>query len=208
MFDRFKQDALARGVGFFCVLGDLTEHATADERDSIVKDLESVGLPYYATIGNHELYQADGWDWFKETFGPSCCPVVIADRIKLIFLDTADGLIGQTQYDWLESELDDGGQYLKIVGTHYPAFDGPEPIMWRVASTVERTKLQHLLQKYRAYALVSGHIHGWRHAVVSGVNHFIVGTMPPGGLDYGGEKGYLLFTFAHDSLSWERVRFE
>jgi 3',5'-cyclic AMP phosphodiesterase CpdA len=204
---RLKADVGPKGISFFCALGDFTEHATPDEHDSIIKDFKSVGIPYYAAIGNHELYQTDGWDWFKAHFGPSCFPVVIADRLKLIFIDTADGTIGPTQFRWLEQELDDAGQYVKIVATHYPAFDGPEPIMWRVASTTERTKLQHLLQKYGVYALVSGHIHGWRHTVVSGVNHFVVGTMPPGGLDYG-THGYLLFTFAHDSLSWEHIEFE
>lgn len=205
---RLKSDVQTKGTAFFCALGDFTEHSTADERDSIVKDLQSVGIPYYATIGNHDLYQSDGWEWFKTTFGPSCYPVVIADRIKLIFLDTADGLLGPTQFDWLESELDDGGRYIKIVGTHFPAFDGREPTTWRTASTGERYKLQHLLQKYGVHSLVSGHIHAWRHTVVEGVNHFICGTMAPGRLDYGSGKGYLLFTFAHDSLSWQRVVFD
>jgi 3',5'-cyclic AMP phosphodiesterase CpdA len=205
---RLKADVSAKGIAFFCALGDFTEHSTPDEHDSIVKDFQSVGIPYYAAIGNHELYQADGWEWFKTTFGPSCYPVVIADRVKLIFLDTADGLLGPAQFDWLESELDDGGRYIKIVGTHYSVFGGPEPTMWRMASTAERMKLQHLLQKYGVHSLVSGHIHGWRHMEVEGVNHFIVGTMAPGGLDYGTGKGYLLFTFAHDSLSWQQVMFE
>jgi len=80
--------------------------------------------------------------------------------------------------------------------------------MWRIASPVERAKLQSLLEKYGVYAWCAGHIHGWRHAVVEGVNHFTCGTMVPGALDYGTGKGYLLFTFVHDSLSWQRVVFE
>jgi len=41
------------------------------------------------------------------------------------------------------------------------------------------------------------------------VHHFTCGAMAPDGvgLDYG-NPGFLLFTFAHDSLSWEFVEIE
>jgi hypothetical protein len=203
--DRFRQEVTERGIDFFCVLGDLTNDATPDEVDSIKLQLERVGVPYYATIGNHDLYQGDGWERFKENYGPSCYSVVIADRIKLIFLDTADGTIGPTQFDWLEGELKDSG-FIKIVLTHYPVFEGEKPIMWRLASDAERVKIQSLLGRYGAFAWCAGHIHGWRHMQVDSVNHFTCGAMAQQ-LDYG-NPGYLLFTFAHDSLSWEFVELD
>jgi 3',5'-cyclic AMP phosphodiesterase CpdA len=204
--DRFKQEAADRGIDFFCVLGDLTNDATPDECDSIKLQLERVGIPYYTTIGNHDLFQADGWERFKENYGPSCYPVLIAGRIKLIFLDTADGTLGPTQFGWFENELLDTG-LIKMAMTHFPVFDGEKPIMWRLASDAERVKVQSLLERYGAYAWCAGHIHGWRHLQVDSVNHFTCGAMAPGALDYG-RPGYLLFTFAHDSLSWEFVGME
>lgn len=203
---RFAQDVEPNGIDFFCVLGDLTHDATAIEVMTIKAGLDSVGIPYYATIGNHDLYQREGWAQFKENFGPTCYSVVIGDKVKLIFLDTADGTIGKTQFAWLETELDDAGQHIKVVGTHFPCYDGITPCMWRMASAAERYKLQYLLQKHGAYALVSGHIHGWRYTQVQDVHHFIVGTMAPGGLDYG-NHGYLLLTFAQDTLSWDHIEF-
>ena len=199
---RFKQEVTDRGIDFFCALGDLTNDATPDEVDSIKAQLDRVGILYYATIGNHDLFQADGWERFKENYGPSCYPVVIADRIKLIFLDTADGTLGPTQSRWFESELQDS-RFTKIVLTHYPVFDGEKPIMWRLASDAERVKVQSLLEKYGAYAWCAGHIHGLRHTQVGAVHHLTCGAMAQQ-LDYG-NPGYLLFTFASDSLSWEFV---
>jgi hypothetical protein len=76
--------------------------------------------------------------------------------------------------------------------------------MWRLASDAERVKVQSLLGQNDVYAWCAGHIHGWRHAQVDSVNHFTCGAMAPGTLDYG-NPGYLLFTFAHDSLSWQFV---
>jgi len=200
---RFKQEVADRGIDFFCVLGDLTNDATPDEVDTVKLQLDRVGIPYYATIGNHDLYQADGWERFKQNYGPSCYAVVIADRVKLIFLDTADGTIGPAQFDWLASELQDSS-YIRLVLTHFPAYDGEKPIMWRLASDAERAKVQGLLERYGAYAWCAGHIHGLRHTQVDAVHHLTCGAMAPGKLDYG-NPGYLLFTFARDSLSWEFV---
>ncbi len=203
---RFKQEVTDRDIDFFCVLGDLTQDATADEVDSVKLQLDRVGIPYYATIGNHDLYQADGWERFKEKYGPSCFSVVIADRLKLVFLDTADGTLGPTQFDWFESELADSA-YIKIVCTHFPVYDGEKPIMWRLASDAERAKVQSLLEKYGAHYWCAGHIHGLRDMQVGSVHHLTCGAMAPGVLDYG-NPGYLLFTSAHDSLSYEFVSLE
>jgi hypothetical protein len=203
---RFRQDAAVRGISFFSVLGDLTEDDVESERQAVKVGLDSVGVPYYCTLGNHDLYQADGWAWFKAAFGPSCHSVVVADRIKLLFLDTAEDELGQAQFDWLASELADDGRFTKIVCTHFPIYDGARPIMWRLGSSEERYRLLSLLAKYRVHSYVAGHIHGWRHIEIDSVNLFIC-AMPAGGMDYG-IPGYLLFTWALGRLSWEHVEFE
>jgi 3',5'-cyclic AMP phosphodiesterase CpdA len=203
---RFKQEVAERAVDFFCVLGDLTNDATADEVDSIKLFLDRVGIPCYVTIGNHDMFQAGAWERFRQDYGPSCYPVVIGDRIKLIFLDTADGMLGPAQFDWLEAELRDSA-YTKLVLTHFPVYDGEKPIMWRLAGTEERMKLQSMLEKYGVYAWCAGHIHGLRDTKVDGVHHLTCGAMAPGVLDYG-SPGYLLFTWAQGELTWQFVEID
>jgi len=200
---RFGREVADRSIDFFCVLGDLTNDATSVECESIKAQLGRVGAPYYTTIGNHDLFQAGAWGRFKEEYGPSCYAVVIADRIKLIFLDTADGTIGPTQFDWFESELQDSG-YTKLVLTHYPVFDGGKPIMGRLASDAERAKVQGRLERNGAYAWCAGHIHGLRDARVGSVHHLTCGAMAQE-LDYG-EPAYVLFTCVSGSLSYELVK--
>jgi len=207
MLARFAQDVGPGRIDFFCVLGDLTHDATEEEVGFIRQELDRVGIPYYVTTGNHDLYQFEGWDRFKHSFGPATYSVVIAQKVRLVFIDTASEAIGPTQFDWLESELlERAGPHVTLVGTHFPIYDGITPTLYRTGSTAERYKLQHLLQSSGTYALVSGHIHGFRHTVAGSVQHFICGTMAPDDLN-SGSKGYLLFTFAHDSLSWEFVEF-
>jgi 3',5'-cyclic AMP phosphodiesterase CpdA len=202
----FRQDAAAKGIDFFCVLGDLTNDGTAEEQGFAKAQFDSVGRPYYCTLGNHDLYQAGGWEWFKTTFGPSCYTVFIGGRVKLLFLDTADGMLGQAQFDWLESELGMDPRFVKIICTHFSIYDGEKPIMFRMPSTEERAKLISLLRRYDVHSMVSGHLHGFRYTRIDGTNYFISG-MPPEGMDYG-NPGYVLFTWAHDSLSWERCEYE
>ncbi|MEO0082272.1 MAG: metallophosphoesterase [candidate division WOR-3 bacterium] len=205
LLGRFREDIGPKHISFFCVLGDLTNDATEQEVTTIRAALDSVGVPYYATIGNHDLYQKEGWQRFRDNFGPSCYSVTIADRLKLIFLDTAEGTVGERQFAWLEQELSKSRSCRKVVCTHFPCYDGITPTMWRMASTAERLRLESMLSEYRVHAIVSGHIHGWRHTEIAGVHHFIAGTMSLD-LDYG-TNGYLLFTFTRDSLFWERVEF-
>jgi 3',5'-cyclic AMP phosphodiesterase CpdA len=199
----FRDSIASRGLGFFCVTGDLTDGGTPDQYALAKAALDSAGLPYLVTIGNHDLYQASGWTSFKTLFGPSCYSVVVGDRLKLIFLDTADGLVGQRQFDWLEDELNDGDATVKIVLSHYSFYDGTTPIVWRFASGPERYKLQYYLDSFGVKAYVGGHLHGWRHTTIDSVEHFI-NALSPGEMDYG-EPGILIFTFANDSLSWEHV---
>lgn len=202
-FPEFSAAVPGLGLSFICVLGDVADHGLPEEYDLARATLDSTGLPCLATIGNHDLYQAAGWQDFQTTFGPSCCAVVVGNKLKLIFMDTADGLVGQRQFDWLEEQLNDDNRTVKMVLTHFPSYDGTDPIMWRLASGQERYKLQYFLETFGVKAYVAGHIHGWRHTVIGNVEHFI-SALSPDGMDYG-TPGYMVFTFAHDSLSWERI---
>jgi 3',5'-cyclic AMP phosphodiesterase CpdA len=206
LLGRFRADAAAKGINFFCVLGDLTNDGTEAEQGFAKAQFDSVGRPYYCALGNHDLYQAGGWKWFKTTFGPSCYTVVIGDRLKLLFLDTADGLLGQAQFDWLETELKQAEGLVPVVCTHFSPYAGTDPIMFRLPGTEERAKLISLLTRYGVRAMVSGHLHGYRHTRINETDYFI-SAMPPEGMDYG-NPGYVLFTWAHDSLSWERCEYD
>jgi hypothetical protein len=92
---------------------------------------------------------------------------------------------------------------VKIVFSHYSLYDGTNPIMWRFASGPERYKLQYYLYTFGVKALVGGHLHGWRHTTIDGVEHFINAMAPS--MDYD-VPGFLIFTFANDSLSWEPIK--
>jgi 3',5'-cyclic AMP phosphodiesterase CpdA len=202
----FRHEVTTRGIEFFGVLGDLTNDALPVEQQALKAALDSTAVPYYCTLGNHDLYQADGWDWFKQNFGPSCYALEIGGKVRILFLDTAEGALGLEQFDWLERELADSAGLQTIVATHYPVYDGIRPIMYRLSSSAEQYKLLSLLARYHVRYFVAGHIHGWRYFRIDELNHLVC-SLPPGVMDYG-KPGCLVFTWAHDSLSWEHVEFD
>ncbi len=209
LLPRFKADLVAQGIEFFVVLGDLTEDGNSEEFKAVKTALDGVGIPYYATIGNHDLFQdstVGGWEVWKKTFGPATYAVNIANVVRFLFLDTASGDIGPTQFEWLRTQLLTPVPFT-FVGSHYPIYDGVTPIIWRLSSLEERYKLTSLLQESNVFAYIAGHIHGYRENQVAKFKHFVTGSMFPFELDYG-SHGYLLFTYDHGKMTWKQVTWE
>jgi len=106
LFDRFKQEVLQRNIDFFVVTGDLADNGLKEEMILCRKDLDNIGIPYYVTIGNHDLYQSHGWSDWKSVFGPATYSMVFSDFLKIIFLDSGSGTLGEKQFNWLEKDRD------------------------------------------------------------------------------------------------------
>ncbi len=166
-----------------------------------------MGVPYYATIGNHDLFQSGssgGWDTWKSTFGPATYSVTIASKVRILFIDTSSGEIGATQFQWLEAQLANNTVPYVFVASHYPIYDGMTPVMWRLSSVGERYKLMSILNKYSVYGFLGGHIHGYRQTQVGPTLHFTIGSMYPYSLDFG-SAGFVMFSYATSGMSWQWV---
>jgi predicted phosphodiesterase len=192
-------------LNLICVAGDLTDHGTAAEFDSIATLLRQTGINFYVTIGNHDLYRPGSWQLYRQHFGPACYALTISNpELKLIFLDTGEGRLGARQFEWLEQEFARPPARQLII-THFPLYDDQTPSIFRLGSAAERAKLQSLMQRFQVLAIISGHIHGFRHYRIGGVDQFTVGTMNRA-LDFGA-PGFLLLTCLPDTLYWQFVPF-
>ena len=201
--DCFKDDVIQIGIDFFVITGDLTDNGLDAEHILCKNNLQDIGIPYYVTIGNHDLYQRNGWKLWEEYYGPSCYSINFSSHLKIIFLDSASGLIGKTQFIWLEKELKNKPAFT-VITSHFPIYTGLSPSIYRLTSAEERYKLISLLKDNKVDAYVSGHYHTFEHTEFSGIDHFIVGSMYPHKLD-GGTRGYLLFSIDNGNMSWEKV---
>lgn len=204
--DQLGQDVVEYDIDFLIVAGDLTENGLELEYSRSRKNLWELAIPYYVTIGNHDLYQKDGWSTWMKYYGPSTYSIRVSNYIQFIFIDSASGSIGKTQMQWLEGELKDCLPNT-IVVSHYPIYNGISPSIWRLSSSEERYRMTSLLRDYNVMAYISGHYHSFEHYDLSGIEHFIVGSMYPESLD-SGTRGYLLCSFKNGQFDWQKIEVE
>jgi 3',5'-cyclic AMP phosphodiesterase CpdA len=193
-----------KNIKFVLIMGDLTEDATPDEFDKIKAIIDALGIPVYSTIGNHDLFQKQGWPLWKAKFGAATYSVSIGNGMRVIMLDTADGKIGESQFRWLEEQLRIPYTFT-LIGSHYPIYDGVDPFMWRLESTEERYKLTSMIVGNSGLTyFMAGHLHAFSHRIYAGFNHFIVGSMYPYDLDFG-DYGFVLMNYDHGNITWEHL---
>jgi predicted phosphodiesterase len=206
LLPRLAGDLPTRAINFFVILGDITEDGSSAEFAAVKSALVSMGTPFYATIGNHDLFQGGnngGWNTWKSTFGAATYSVTIGNAVKFIFLDTASGEIGDVQFAWLQGQLGNKN-LITFVCSHYGLADGLSPPFWRLESVDERYKLTSLLNTSGAYAMVAGHRHAFQFTQIGNLQHFLAGTMYPKSVD-AGSHGYLLFSYNAGAISWKMI---
>ncbi len=143
---------------FVVSTGDITENARLDEYALWQRKLRELDIPYYSTIGNHELFN-DAARWHVR-FGRFSTHF----RFKgaaFTLLDSAGAGLDATVYDmldgWLPLALDD----VHMVFTHYPPYD---PIGVRQGSFRSRREAAKLLSRLAAGNVdvtFYGHIHSY-----------------------------------------------
>lgn len=169
VFERMNQDPSLR---FVVAVGDLVEAGNADEYDLLERQLATLAIPYYSTIGNHELYGDPGiWN---QRFG----------RYNLHFrfkgaafsaVDSGSASLDPLVYEWLDTWLDAAADDVHMFFTHYPPRDpvGVRDGAFRSAS--EAKKLLGRLARGNVDATFYGHIHSYYAFSNAGIPAYISG---------------------------------
>ena len=161
---------------FIVFTGDLT-HTTDDdalrrkrmtEFKAIVADLKVPKV--YFLPGEHDA-SLDKGQAYQEFFGP-LHQSFVHNGVHFIALDNVSdpgGSVGDTQIDWLKSEL---GKLDKdapiVVLTHRPLFDLYPQWDW---ATADGAKVLSVLEPYRHLTVFYGHIHQENHRVTGKIAH-------------------------------------
>lgn len=125
---------------------------------------------FFPTLGNHEDHHYRYYTYFDL---PGCKDYYAINYgpLLLISLDTSEGLnLAPVQLTWLEEELKNSEQKIKIIFTHYPLFRSPGE-----NSRPEALFLDELLAKYGVTAVFSGHAHVYDHVQKGSIHYFISG---------------------------------
>lgn len=170
IFERINRDEEIR---FVVSTGDLTQNGTLRELTNFRQSLDELDVPYFTTIGNHELGEsADGG--FHEFFGRVNFQFDFKET-AFTFLDSASATIDPVAYEWLEVWLERADDDLHVFLTHIPPID---PIGTRNGSFRSRNEAQKLLNMLTRGSVdlaLYGHLHSYYAEKQADIPMFISG---------------------------------
>jgi hypothetical protein len=174
--DRFDEVLAAvgdvEGLEFIMSTGDLVEDGQDAEWELLDAQLETATLPFYSTIGNHELVR-DPETWHRR-FGRYNVHFIYRD-VAFSFVDSGNSTFDPDLRDQLRAWLDESRDRVHLIGTHYPLID---PIGGRNASFRSRKEASSVLVELaegRVDATFYGHIHSYYAFSNAGIPAFISG---------------------------------
>jgi Icc protein len=170
--DIYQRMNLEPGLDFLLGAGDLTEHGSAAELSRFQTELEHLNIPYYTTLGNHELRQSPSL--YQQYFG-RCNQSFEYRGVRFTLLDSASASLDPIVYGWLQEWLAAGAGRLHVVAMHIPPRD---PIGLRDLSFSDRNEAAKLLSRLAAGGVdltLYGHVHSYYHFENAGIPAYISG---------------------------------
>lgn len=152
----FEMISATPDLRFVVAMGDITNRGDLDEYELFEQKLLSLNIPFYSTIGNHELW-ADADRWFSR-YGR----MNFQFRFKGVyftFVDSGDASIDPVVEDWLGDWLATAEDATNIFLTHIPPVD---PVGYRAGGFRSMRDGQRLLAelvKGNVDLTLYGHIH-------------------------------------------------
>ncbi len=169
VFERINREP---GLRFVFSMGDLVEDGGLDEYELLLDKFELLDIPYYSTIGNHELRaNLDRW---HDLFGRYNVHFTFKGAAFSI-VDSGNASLDPTVYDWLDVWLSGAAGDVHIFGTHYPPIDPVGARQGAFRSRREANKLLAMLAGGEVDLTLYGHIHSYYAFDNAGIPAFISG---------------------------------
>ncbi len=162
----------AEGVRFALISGDLTSQGSAEQLERFQREMKTLRVPCYATLGNHELGTRD--DLYHEWFGRGNFRFVFRG-VQFTMLDSASATIDPLVYGWLDGWLAEGQELLHVVTMHLAPLDPVGSRNGAFASRAEANKLLTMLADGRVDLTFYGHIHSFYAFENAGIPAYISG---------------------------------
>jgi predicted phosphodiesterase len=144
---------------FVVSAGDITQKGEMYELIFFMETLEMLEIPFYTTIGNHEVGPASP-EGFHELYGR----VNFQFQFKGVYftwIDSASATVDPIAYDWLEQWLKRAKDDTHIFLTHIPPLDPSGIRNGSFRSRNEAAKLMNMLGIHNVDLGLYGHIHSY-----------------------------------------------
>jgi 3',5'-cyclic-AMP phosphodiesterase len=165
------------GIDFLLGAGDLTPQGSREQLERFQWELTSLHIPYYTTLGNHEL--GENPTLFHEYFGRGSQSFDYRG-VRFSLIDSASASVDPIVFDWLEDWLGSSASALPpvalhVVAMHIPPLDPTGVRNGAFASRSEAAKLLARLAEGGVDLTLYGHIHSYYHFQNAGIPAYISG---------------------------------
>jgi 3',5'-cyclic AMP phosphodiesterase CpdA len=153
-------------------MGDLTQRGELDEYELYERQLERLDLPFYTTIGNHELWSDP--HRFLDRFGRASFQFQFKG-VAFTFADSGDAGLDPLVEEWLDGWLDGARAQPHVFLTHIPPVD---PLGLRYGSFRSTRDGRRLLSRLAAGGVdltLYGHIHTYIKYDNAGIPAYVSG---------------------------------
>ncbi len=159
-------------LDFLLGAGDLTQQGTREQLERFQTELEQLDIPYYTTLGNHELGESP--PLYHDYFGRGSFSFVHRG-VRFTLLDSGSATLDPIVYGWLERWLAQGKDDPHVVAMHIPPLDPIGVRNGAFASRQEAAKLLGQLAQAGVDLTLYGHIHSYYHFDNAGIAAHISG---------------------------------
>ncbi len=170
--DVFRAISAVPDARFVIAMGDITQRGEEAEYDLFERQLVTLTIPFYSTLGNHELW-SPAERWF-ERFGRASFQFTFKGAV-FTYADSGDAAIDPLVEQWIEGWMANAIDRTHIFLTHMPPID---PVGTRAAgfrSTRDGYRLLSRLAEGRVDLGLYGHIHTYVAYENGGIPSFISG---------------------------------
>lgn len=156
---------------FVLSAGDITQAGEEAELARVQEELRALRVPFYATVGNHEVSPFGESAW-PERFGRHSSHFWFAG-VCFSLVDSSTATIDPTVYGWLDEWLAGARGRPHVFVTHMPVID---PVGTRNASFRSRKEAGKLLARLaggRVDLVLHGHVHSFYAFFEGGIPAYI-----------------------------------
>lgn len=157
---------------FVIAMGDITQRAEIEEFDLFEQQLGTLDIPFYTTIGNHELWAP--FERYTERFGRADFQFGFKGA-TFTFADSGDAGLDPLVEDWLVERLAAARDQTSVFLTHIPPIDPVGARYGAFRSSRDGHRLVSRLVDAGVDLALYGHIHTYVPYENAGIRSFISG---------------------------------
>ncbi len=196
-FDAINKHVNEYTIEFIIVCGDITQAGMEYSYELAIKDFQRVNIPVYTIFGNHDLSN-NGFSLFNTYFGRTMYDFSFGDTY-MIFLDTANGILGDKQKKWFKSILNENSKNNIFVFNHYTLFDDLFQSPTAMPYPEETYFFTNINDEYDVDYFITGHLHRFDYRTVRDVQYVSLGAP----VNSNGKA--VLFTVIDNDISYQIV---